>query len=87
MSTYKILQRHLSHRGRSFHFVSYEGHPANPAKQINAAPPTWFLIASGKRWEVMTEALVAERGLAEALRANAVEFGKAEDRAGGVRSA
>jgi len=53
MSTYKILQRHLSHRGRSFHFVSYEGHPANPAKQINAAPPTWFLIASGKRWEVM----------------------------------
>jgi hypothetical protein len=53
MSAYKIQQRHLSHRGRPFHFVSYEGHPANPAKSIHAAPPTWFLIASGKRWEVM----------------------------------
>jgi hypothetical protein len=55
MSAYKIQQRHLSHRGRSFHFVSYEGHPANPAKQIHAAPPTWFLITAGKRWEVMVE--------------------------------
>jgi len=35
----------------------------------------------------MTEALVGERGLAEALRTEAVEFGKAEERAGGVRSA
>ena len=35
----------------------------------------------------MTEALVAERGIAAALRAEAKEFGKAEERAGGVRSA
>ena len=35
----------------------------------------------------MTEALVAERGIAAALRAEATEFGKAEERAGGVRSA
>ena len=35
----------------------------------------------------MTEALVAERGIADALRKEAVEFAKAEERAGGVRSA
>jgi hypothetical protein len=35
----------------------------------------------------MTEALVAERGIADALRTEATEFGKAEERAGGVRSA
>ena len=35
----------------------------------------------------MTEALVAERGIADALRAEASDFAKAEERAGGVRSA
>ena len=55
MSAYKVRQRYLSHRGQAFHFVSYEGRPANPSKQIHASPPMWFLIASGKRWEVMVE--------------------------------
>ena len=55
MSAYKVQQRYLSHRGRSFHFVSYEGHPANPAKQTHAQPPCWYLIASGKRWHVMVQ--------------------------------
>jgi len=53
MSAFKVQQRHLVHRGRAFHFVSYEGKPAEPAKQVVATPPTWCLIASGKRWEVM----------------------------------
>ena len=53
MSAYKVQQRHLVHRGRTFHFVSYEGQPARPARQIEAAPATWCLMASGKRWEVM----------------------------------
>jgi hypothetical protein len=35
----------------------------------------------------MTEALVAQRGLAESVRASAQEFQEAEDRARGVQSA
>ncbi|MCU0621128.1 MAG: hypothetical protein MUC69_06465 [Gemmatimonadales bacterium] len=54
MAAFKVQQRHLVHRGRAFHFVSYEGRPADAGKMILATPPTWFLIASGKRWEVMT---------------------------------
>ena len=53
MSAFKVQQRYLMHRGRSFHFVSYEGRPADTAKKLLATPPTWCLIASGKRWEVM----------------------------------
>ena len=30
MSAFKSQQRHLTIGGRSFHFVSYEGVPANP---------------------------------------------------------
>ena len=39
MSTYKVDQRHLNHRGRLFHFVSYEGQPANPKKEEAAVEP------------------------------------------------
>ncbi|HEX5633104.1 MAG TPA: hypothetical protein VFX50_07750 [Gemmatimonadales bacterium] len=55
MASYKNQQRYLMHRGREFHFVSYEGQIANVAKQIHASPPTWYLISAGKRWEVMTQ--------------------------------
>jgi hypothetical protein len=55
MAAYKVQQRYLVHRGREFHFVSYEGQVANAAKHIAATPPTWFLISAGKRWEVMTQ--------------------------------
>jgi len=64
MSGYKIEQQRLSHRGRTFHFVSYEGSPANPAKAVPATEPTWFLMSSGKRWAVMPQLAgqeVAER--------------------------
>jgi len=53
MSSYKVEQHRLSHRGRSFHFVSYEGAPANPAKALPATEPTWFMMSAGKRWVVM----------------------------------
>lgn len=55
MSAYRIDQRRLVYRGREFHFVSYEGHAANPARDVPAVPPTWFLIQSGKRWRVMDQ--------------------------------
>ena len=50
MNTYQTQQHHLVHRGRSFHFVSYEGHPADPKLEQADVPPTWFLIHAGKRW-------------------------------------
>lgn len=52
MSGYKTDQRRVVHRGREFHFVSYEGHNADAAKDRMAVPPTWFLMSAGKRWEV-----------------------------------
>ena len=53
MSKIKTEQRHLTHRGREFHFVSYEGQPGNVARQQTASGPSWFLMSAGKRWEVM----------------------------------
>lgn len=53
MSKEKTDQRHLTHRGRRFHFVSYEGIPANPGRLQLATGPAWFLMSAGKRWSVM----------------------------------
>ena len=50
MSTYQTQQQHVVHRGRSFHFVSYEGHPADPKLELSDTPPAWFLIYAGRRW-------------------------------------
>lgn len=53
MSRPVVEQRRLEHRGREFHFVSYEGLPANPKRNQPATPPTWWLMGAGARWEVM----------------------------------
>jgi hypothetical protein len=55
MTSYKVEQRHLTLRGRVFHFVSYEGHPANPRREEPAVEPTWFLMGPGRRWPVMLQ--------------------------------
>ncbi|MGA2382607.1 MAG: hypothetical protein ABSG61_04150 [Gemmatimonadales bacterium] len=55
MSSYKTQQHHLVRRSRSFHFVSYEGHPADPKRQQPETPPSWYLMLAGKRWIVMPE--------------------------------
>ncbi len=55
MSSYKIDQRHLNHRGRVFHFVSYEGQPANLRREEPAVEATWFLMGPGRRWSVMPQ--------------------------------
>ncbi|HSE50915.1 MAG TPA: hypothetical protein VLB00_01910 [Gemmatimonadales bacterium] len=57
MSAYKIEQKRLVHRGREFHFVSYEGVLANPSKSVPAAPAGWYLMQSGKRISVMPQVL------------------------------
>ena len=61
MSRYKIQQRQLPYRGKVFHFVSYDGEPANASKLLLAKEPAWFLMTAGKRWPVMKE----EMGLSE----------------------
>jgi len=63
MSSYKTQQHHLVHQGRSFHFVSYEGHPADAKHQQLEMPAGWYLMLAGKRWRVMPE--VAETAPAE----------------------
>jgi hypothetical protein len=56
VSAYKTQQHRLVHRGRAFHFVSYEGQPADQKKQTDAVPPTWYIMLGGKRWSVMEQA-------------------------------
>ena len=55
MSSYKTDQHHVIHRGRSFHFVSYESRQANARTGEPAMPATWFLMAAGKRWPVIAQ--------------------------------
>ena len=50
MGTFRHEQHRVAHRGRTFHFVSYEATAANPARQIPERPDTWFLVSSGNRW-------------------------------------
>jgi hypothetical protein len=52
MSGYRTQQHRLVHRGHSFHFVSYEGHPAYEMSQQPELPPSWYLMLAGKRWLV-----------------------------------
>jgi hypothetical protein len=60
MSAYKTQQHHFIHRGRSFHFVSYEGQPADAKKQLTARPATWYAMLGGKRWPVAEQVAEVE---------------------------
>jgi hypothetical protein len=53
VSSHKPEQRHLFVRGRDFHFVTYDGQPANERRGEAAVPPMWFLMGPAKRWPVM----------------------------------
>jgi len=63
MSAYRTQQHRLIHRGRAFHFVSYEGQSADEKHQRREMPPSWYLMLAGKRWEVIPQ--VAETSPAE----------------------
>jgi hypothetical protein len=56
-SRYRVEQRTITHRGRNFHFVSYEGQPANAARNVPATDAAWFLVSGGYRREVMPQQL------------------------------
>lgn len=53
MGKYTVEQHRLTHRGREFHFVSYEGQAANEKRKQPAIEPAWFLMNAGRRWQVM----------------------------------
>jgi len=55
MSSYKVEQRRLLHRDRQFHFVSYQGQPADARRGEPATPDMWFLINDGKRHAVIPQ--------------------------------
>ncbi len=55
MGSYKTDQYHVAHRGRKFHFVSYEARPANVRTGEAAMPATWYLMCAGKRWPVFAQ--------------------------------
>ena len=63
MSAYKTQQHRLVHRGRSFHFVSYEGQLADEKRQQPEVPPSWYLMLAGKRRIVIPQ--VGETAAAE----------------------
>lgn len=53
MSAFKPQQHHLRIRGRLFHFVSYEGQPANHRRDEPATPDMWYLMVEGRRCPVL----------------------------------
>lgn len=53
MSTPKPQQRHLTIRGRPFHFVSYQGSPGNPRRAQLPYPAMWYLMVEGRRCPVL----------------------------------
>jgi hypothetical protein len=55
MATYKTDQYHVVHRGRTFHFVSYEARQANLRTGEAAMPAGWYLMSAGKRWAVVEQ--------------------------------
>ena len=63
MATFRHEQHRVTHRGRAFHFVSYEATEANPARKVEERPDTWFLVSSGNRWPAIP--LVPGQAVAE----------------------
>lgn len=53
VTKHAVEQRRLTYRGREFHFVSYDGLPANEKRAQAATAPAWWLMGAGTRWEVL----------------------------------
>jgi hypothetical protein len=57
MSRYKNEQRRVAHRGRRFHFISYEAQGADLKRQQVAMPAMWYLESSGRRWPAIPQTM------------------------------
>lgn len=75
MATYRNQHHRLTHRGRAFHFISYQATAAQPARQIEARPDTWFLVSANHRWAAIPQ--VPGRNVDE-LEARLVEWLESE---------
>lgn len=53
MSPPKPQQRHLTIRGRTFHFVSYQGSRGNAQRAQLPYPAMWYLMVEGRRCPVL----------------------------------
>jgi hypothetical protein len=53
MSSHKPQQRHITIRGRNFHFVSYQGSRGNPQRAQLPYPAMWYLMVEGRRCPVL----------------------------------
>lgn len=53
LGQYKVEQRRITHRGRDFHFVSYDAQNADPARGLPAMGPMWYLMNEGARWATL----------------------------------
>jgi hypothetical protein len=53
MAAFKSQQRHLTIRGRAFHFVSFDGRPANHRRAQLPYPAMWYLMVEGRRCPVL----------------------------------
>ena len=49
MSGFQPQQRHLTIRGRAFHFVSYEGSTGSSRRAQLPYPSMWYLMVEGRR--------------------------------------
>jgi hypothetical protein len=79
VSSYRVEQRRLEHRGREFHFVSYQARPHNARRGEDAHPDMWFLINDGKRYPVMAQVPgQLDEEIEQALRAWVDDFIHAE---------
>lgn len=55
VSSYRVEQLRVTYGGRNFHFVSYDGRPADERRGQPASPPMWYLMGPGRRWPVMPQ--------------------------------
>lgn len=53
MNEFKSQHRRLTIQGRSFHFVSHEGRPADHRHAQLAYPTMWYLMDKGRRYPVL----------------------------------
>jgi hypothetical protein len=53
VTRHPVEQRRITYRGREFHFVSYDGLPANEKRSQAATAAAWWLMGAGTRWEVL----------------------------------
>lgn len=60
LGSYRVEQRQISHHGRVFQFVSYDGHRGDVAQGQDALQAMWFVMCEGTRWEVGPQ-LMGER--------------------------